>query len=299
MLASATPAAPASAAPVASAPASPPLPSELVVLAQKMAALKITSLRFAVLVSVAERHRSPALNSLLALFGDAGSSVRGEETFEPAAANLTLGRFGTQLTFRVVGGAEFMYFKRLGRRDGGRPWIRLGPGGFGELLAIEGAESRTPAPPTHLEPTPALPSFARPPFTTLTDTLEHALTVRELAPAVLGGQPVSRFLATLRPGQLGSPAAPSGPVPQPPPPQPTLEVCFAANGMPVRIVLALSVLGVKTTATVDFPAVNFPLAIEAPPPAETLSLAELRRLSAKKDRRGHPAPARQLQPTRK
>lgn len=270
-----------------------------------MASLKITSVRFSVAVSIAERRRSHAIGSLLALFGDAGSNISGEETFEPAAANLTLGLFGTRLTFRVVGGAEFMYFKRLGTRDGGRPWLRLGPGGFGELLTIDGAMGGAPAQPVHLEPMLGPPAYAQPPFTTLTSTLEHALTVRELAPAVLDGQPVSRFLATLRPGQLGSPAAPSGPVPllahhhAPPPPQPTLELSFASNGMPVRIALVLSVLGVRTTGTVEFPAVNFPLAIAAPPPAETISVAELETLAAKVHRRGHPARAPQLRPTQK
>ena len=73
----------------------------------------------------------------------------------------------------------------------------------------------------------------------------------------------------------------------PPPPKPkvTFEVSFASTGMPVRIVVTEKAPGFTTTATVDFPAVNFPLTIEPPAAAETITVAQLKSLEAKEKRR--------------
>jgi hypothetical protein len=55
--------------------------------------------------------------------------------------------------------------------------------------------------------------------------------------------------------------------------------------MPVRIVLTQKMPDITTSATIDFPAVNFPLTITSPAAAETISVAELKALEAKEKRR--------------
>jgi hypothetical protein len=277
-------------------PASTPLPPDLVALEQKMAALQITSLRFAVATKVTERHPS-RLSKLLKLFG-LGSTIVGEETLTPPAANVTLGLFGVSFTLRIIGAASWVYFRQLAGLDGRRPWVRLGPGGLFELFTVEDEKGpRTPrvAP---LAPTLGQPDYAQPPFAKLAATLAGAAAVSELGPTVVDSVPVTSFLATLRPGQLESGrAVRTSPlivirgrsrrhVRLPPPPKPTisLEVSFAATGMPVRLVLTEKLPGFTTTGTVDFPAVNFPLAIEPPAAAETISVAQLKALEAKQKR---------------
>jgi hypothetical protein len=299
-----TPAAAGAATP-APAPAPVPeptptaLPPDLVALEQKMAALQITSLRFTLTTKVIEQHPSREFAKLLQLFG-LDSTVVGEETLSPPAANVTLGLFGQPFTFRIIGTTAYLYFRQLGPLDGGRPWIRLGPGGFGELLTVEGGSG---APKPHAAPLSAAlgqPDYAQPPFTKLAATLAGATAVSELGPGLVDGGPVTRFVATLRPGQLESrtarrsrrirrlPRLPAVHVrlpPPPPKPQLTLEVSFANSGMPVQIVLTEKLPGVTTTATVDFPAINFPLTIVAPTAAETISVAEFKALTAKQKRR--------------
>lgn len=295
----ATPAAAEAATPTPTpAPAPASLPPDLVVLEQKMAVLQITSLRFTLTTKVIERHPSRDFAKLLQLFG-LDSTITGEETLNPPAANVTLGLFSFPLTFRIIGTSSWVYIRQLAPIDGGRPWVRLGPGGFAELLTIEGGG----APPHRgppLAPSVGQPDFAQPPFAKLAATLAGASAVSELGAAVVDGVPVTRFLATLRPGQLESrhtvsrsrqviavhqatrPHALRRPAGKP---KRTLEVAFASTGMPVRIVLTQKMPDLTTSATIDFPAVNFPLTITPPAAAETISVAELKALEAREKRR--------------
>lgn len=56
------------------------------------------------------------------------------------------------------------------------------------------------------------------------------------------------------------------------------EVFIAANGLPVRTRLVQVSGPVRSLVQIDVPAINFPLTVEAPPPAQTIGLAELKRL---------------------
>jgi hypothetical protein len=277
-------------------PAPTPLPPDLVALEQKTATLQITSLRFTVATKVTERHPS-GLSKLFKLLG-LDSTIVGEETLAPPAANVTLGLFGVPFTFRIIGAASWVYFRQLAPLDGGRPWVRLGAGGLFELFTVGGEKGARAPRAAPLAPTLGQPDYAQPPFAKLAATLAGAAAVSELAPAVVDGVPVTSFLATLRPGQLESGrAVRTAPrivtrrrsrrhirLPLLPQPTVTLEASFAGTGMPVRIVLTSKLPGFTTTGTVDFPAVNFPLTIEPPAAAETISAAELKSLEAKQKR---------------
>jgi hypothetical protein len=268
-----------SAAGVPAAAAAATLPPSLVALEQKTAELQVTTLRFSLQTSITAPKDEHQLASLLKLFG-LDSKISGEVTIEPSASNVTFDLFTLPLTLRTVGKATYVYIAKLARYDHGRPWIELGPGGLGELFTVNG---KPPTPSQPVKPQTQEPSLAEPPFTTLQKELAEAREVRELGPGTLDGQPVTRFLAVLERAQLKSEAlASAARRPRvhnpPPPPTATLEVSLSPTGLPMRTVIAESAGGLTTSATLEIPAVNFPLVIEAPPAAQTLSIVAYRKL---------------------
>jgi hypothetical protein len=116
---------------------------------------------------------------------------------------------------------------------------------------------------------------------------------------------VTSFLATLEPGQLGHGATASIATRTSPPrphrllhsqpPTATLEVSLAADGLPVRTVIAvhvttLSKAHVTTTSTLEIPAINFPLVIEPPPADQTLTVEQRRALERRRMHSKHRQP---------
>jgi hypothetical protein len=266
-------------APLAMTPTSPVvLPPSLVLLEQKMGELKITSLRFSEQASVAVPHGDHKILSLLKLFG-LGSRNSGEVTIAPPAADLTLSLFGQPLTLRAVGETTYLYLAKLAAVDHDRPWIMLGRGGLGELFTVNGHPVKAPA---STKPKIAEPTLAEPPFAALQEKLAGAREVRELGPGTLDGQPVTRFLAILKPSQpvSGRKFGTAHPLrrPAPTPATTTLELSLAQSGLPVQTKVVVQHAGVTTTDTLEIPAINFPLVIEAPPAAQTITLAELKAL---------------------
>jgi hypothetical protein len=272
-------------------------------LEQKMGELRITSLRFSERTSITISHRDKQLRPLLKLLkalGDTGLS--GEATITPPAGDFTLDFFGHPFELRVVSGTTYLYISALAPHDHGRPWIKLGPAGLGELIKVK-VDGKSPSKPVKTATPPvSTPALAEPPFAKLKETLAKATEIRELGAGTLYGQPVMSFLAVLEPEALKSeplastalrrpPGQPSSrPSPQPSPA--TLEVSFAESGLPVRIVIRQGSGGVTTLGTLEIPAINFPLTIEAPPAAQTIGLAQLRALERRlkaKERRGRRA----------
>jgi hypothetical protein len=271
-------------------PPPPPLPPDLQALEQKMQALQLTSLSFVVRTGLVHDHPSHETSQLMSLLG-LETTVSGEETLSPAAAEVKLSFFGAPLTLRIVGGITYLSSRQLVKTGDGVRWIRA-PGGPAELFssALPPRERPRPEP---LQPSVGQPSYAEPPFAKLREILAGAREVRELGAGVADGQPVTRFLAPLRPSQLFSDRPPRPrrrfrrrlPLPPRPVPPTTLEVAFTASGLPVEFVLAVRGGPTAAEATLDFPAVNFPLVIEAPAAAETISIAQLRALAAHKHHR--------------
>ncbi len=291
-LASAVVPAPALASALVSAPAlSPtpvpalahaPLPASLLALEQKMEELQVTSMRFSAETSFAVSRGSHRLKKLLKLLLSTG--ISGEETFSPAAGNVTFTLFGHPFKLRLVGNTTYLYFRALARHDHGRPWIKLGPGGLFELFKVNGKHVK---PPTTPESKVDQPALAEPPFTGLRKALAGAEEVRETGNSTLYGQPVTSFLAILEPEQLEHEkglASTSRRLPSPQPPMVTLETSLAQNGLPVRTVIAEHGGGLTVSATVNIPAINFPLVVEAPPASQTISIARLRKIE-RRDRR--------------
>jgi hypothetical protein len=267
------------------APEHAPLPASLLALEQKMEELQVTSMRFSAETSFAVSHGSHRLKKLLKLLLSTG--ISGEETFSPAAGNVTFTLFGHPFKLRVVGSTTYLYFRALDRPDHGRPWVKLGPGGLFELFKVNGKHVKLPKTPESKMDQPAL---AEPPFTGLRKALAGAEEVRETGTGTLYGQPVTNFLAILEPEQLEHEkdlASTSRRLPSPQPPMVTLETSLAQDGLPVRTVIAEHSQGLTVTATVNIPAINFPLVIEAPPASQTISIGQLHRLERRARRRHH------------
>jgi hypothetical protein len=267
------------------APAHAPLPASLVALEQKMEELQVTSMRFSAETSFAVSHGSHKLKRLLKLLLSTG--ISGEETFSPAAGNVTFTLFGHPFKLRVVGNTTYLYFRMLGRHDHGRSWVKLGPGGLFELFKVNGKHVKPPKTPESKVDQPAL---AEPPFTGLRKALAGADEVRETGTSTLYGQPVTSFLAILEPEQLEHEkglASTSRRLPSSQPPMVTLETSLAQSGLPVRTVLAEHGEGLTVSATVNIPAIDFPLVIEAPPASQTISVARLRKLERLARRHHH------------
>lgn len=285
-VASAAEPAPAPAPAPVSAPAHAPLPASLVALEQKMEELQVTSMRFSAETSfVVPRRNNHGLSKFLKLLHE---EISGEETFSPAAGNVTFTLFGHPFELRVVGKTTYLYFRALARHDHGRPWIKLGPGGFFEIFSVDGKHLKSP---TTSESKVGQPPLAEPPFTGLRKMLAGAEEVRETGTGMLDGQSVTNFLAIIEPEQLEhekdlASIARRLPSPQPPPTV-TLETSLASNGLPVRTVLAEHSKGLTISVTVSIPAINFPLVVEAPPASQTISVARLRKLERRARRRRH------------
>jgi hypothetical protein len=257
-------------------PAHAPLPASLLALEQKMEELKVSSMRFSAETSFTVPRGNHGLLKPLKLLLPSGLS--GEETFSPAAGNVTFSLFGHPFKLRAVGKSTYLYLRALARVDHGRPWVKLGPGGFFELFKVDGKHVK---PPKTSELKIDQPALAEPPFTGLRKGLAGAEEVRETGTGTLYGQPVTSFLAILEPEQLeheNDLASTSRRLPSSQQSMVTLETSLAANGLPVRTVIAERSEGLTLSATVNIPAINFPLVVEAPPASQTISIARLREL---------------------
>jgi hypothetical protein len=86
-----------------------------------------------------------------------------------------------------------------------------------------------------------------------------------------------RFVAVLEPPQLkgGALAQLSRLLAPPQPITATLEVALTPSGVPIRTVLTAHISELTNSTVIEVPAVNFPLVIEAPPAAQTITARQL------------------------
>lgn len=253
-------------------PGEPPLPAELLVLAQKMEALRVNSERFRLRTGLTLSGRASREQQRLAnLFS---IDLSGEATLSPPAGSFTLVLFGQKVQLRIVHGTAYAYEPTLARHDGGRPWIDLGAQGFGPLA-------------------PSLPSSsAGNTFQSLARALKSALGANELGRETIDGFSATGFRATVAASALEEPEAPARPhsilegifgrTAAAHPAAPTsavLEAFIAPDGLPVRTHISASSEGTSASALLEVFAINFALRVRPPPRRLTIGLAELRKLS--------------------
>lgn len=262
-------AAPASAA---EAPLNLPsaVPPALSALEAKADALQITSARTSVSVSLNLGGAEKKLRKLAQVLD---TSAEGVETTSPPAAALKMTLFGAHIRLRYVDGHVYLYSTALARRDGGRPWIELAHGPLSRMFGSIGKADLT-----------AESSGSRR-FAKLFTLVNEGTAIHELPPTTLYGQPVTGFGEELDEhagtetsdagGALGAFSASSGSAPHVSEPKPTLSIYLAASGAPVRVQIRAGTAGAGATMSLDFPAIDFPLTIPAPPAAHVISEAKL------------------------
>jgi hypothetical protein len=281
----------------ASAPApSPPLPPvpaavppDLQALEQKMLALKPSSERFALSVSVAEKPKvkGPA-GGFNHIFGRASSvfvpllTIAGEVSLgPPPEASFTASILGIAISGRLIGSTLYTNEPYLSRIDGGRPWVE---GRDSSLARALGGQSNGPT-----------GSVAEPAtgFAALAKLIAHAQSIAELGPANVDGVPVTRFKLAVPFAALQQPARSRksralarrerklfAPVLR-------VELFLAETGLPVRTSLVLAPRHGKgeLIEQSDITAIEVPVTVQAPPAAETITAAELKRLIRRRARR--------------
>jgi hypothetical protein len=252
------------------------VPPTLASLEQAWTELKVTSLRFSTHTSIHLSHGGRTAQCLSKLLG--GGSQSGEYTAAPAAASVSLEFLGIKWKLRQVGKTVYAYLRSLARYDHGRPWLRLGKGGLSELFHVKGRHVASVSEPELL---PVTPKLAEPPFSQLTRFLDGAREIRELGPATIDGQSVTRFLVVPEPTELETELSATTPSVQRvnASSSATVEVALAASGLPVRTEITVHTSASTTTYTLEIPAVNFPLVISAPPADETTTVHRLRQLA--------------------
>ncbi len=290
----------------------PAIPPRLAELEAKADALQITSTRVALSTSLHLQHESKAVRQFAKLLE---LKIEGVETTSPAAAAIEAKFFGTQVRLRYVEGHLYTFSWALGKHDGGRPWVELGHGLLGRSLGNTGKKP----------PTGPVSGAAR--FGKIFTLVNDGIGLHEVPATTLYGQPVTGFeeeleqkaasegisssgvstgvAAAERPAPLAAGvAAAESSVPlatgstaakRPSPaqaPKPKLTIYFAASGAPVRVQIVSGTGKVGVVVTIDFPAIDFPYTIPAPPPSHVISEAAL----LKRMRHGRNSPRAPLLP---
>jgi len=272
------------------------LPPGLVALEQKTAELKVTSLLFSLHTSIRSATHDRLLRALLKQLG--ASTATGEMSLSPFGAIVSLQLAGESFKVRVLSDSVYVYLPGIAARDGGRPWVKVDAARLGQLLASEAAAHNGAG----REAAPIVPGLAKPPFAQLQRTLAGAREVRELPPASIEGQPVSRFLAVLKPQQYREGALLAEPHPEPrsepiarmdatasparsssshrkSSSSATMEVSLTQTGLPLRTLVREREAGVSVTVRLDIPVINFPLVVAPPAARETITFAAFKALA--------------------
>jgi hypothetical protein len=261
-------------------------PPDLAALEQGMAQLHVNteSVSFQEELSLGELGRSGIPFALVV-------AGKGEFSSSPPEGQASAGLFGLDpVQTRVIGGVLYTYESQAAQIDGGRPWVRK-PAKGGQATGVD--------------PTNMLGSDQPGPqgtFSKLIAQLNGALAIVESGPVTVEDQRVIEFDATLDPrpfvealeaarpkrskhpltSLLDTPATRKTPTKPVSPPSLGLEVFIAPNGLPVRERFTFSIEGVTIAVRVDTLAVNIPVNVTAPPPAQTIDEAALKRIERRR-----------------
>lgn len=247
--------------PSAAAEASASVPPELQALIAKMKLLQVSSERFSASVTL-HAHKVPKdLEALRAL----KVNLSGEANLaSPQSGIVTTTVLGKPLTFRVIGKTVYTDEPALGRKDGGRPWVK-------ETRKVQ---------PSVTDDSPGVAGSGTAPYAAQATLIEGAKAIKALGPATVDGQPVSRFLLTVDPakipgtnlgGKLRAKLRRDHIVPKA-----QIEYDLTSEGLPIHTAGAIA-LGkkIRVDFTADVSAIDFPLTVAAPPAGETITTAEL------------------------
>jgi len=261
------------AVPAIPAAAAPP-PPELAPLLQKTSELQLSTERFSGESTITAKKLPRSLKGL----GGLTSKISGEISTSPEEASITETVLGRTISLRFVANALYIDLPTIAKHDGGRPWVKEseGPSGglFGSNTKFGGGSGGSGD---------GLPTSR---FTTEIALLKASNDVRSLGASTIDGQSVTGFAGTADPKEIEESRLPKSlrkaVAKAHIKPAATFEVFLAANGLPVRSHVVLRLGAVKLNVTQDVLAINFPVAaVTAPPAAETITGAELKKILAR------------------
>jgi hypothetical protein len=277
-------AASAASSPRASAPpvVRAPLPPDLVRLERSMLALQLNGESFSASVSVsAPGAAGGPFGSFSRVLAHAASTfalltASGEESYTPQLGRFKVSFLGLKIEGRLIGTTLYAYEPFLAGVDGGRPWVEEPNKPLDQAV---GVEVQSLGGSTGSNTTRA--------FGPMIETLNGARRLREIGPYTVDGQATTGFRATvdLATGRhlsatdrrllrkLGAGHT-------------HLEMFLAEDGLPVRTLLRFGVRlpngagQAELSIQSDLAALSTPVVVEAPPAAQTITLAQLKRLLA-------------------
>ncbi len=271
----------------APAPAAP-LPPELVSLEQQMAQLQLNSERFSFQEELA----------LDELFGQGTPLIfiisgEGEASDSPPQATFVGGLLGLpEEQTRLIGDSSYQYRPAAAEIDGGRPWVR------GRRPSSEAGQALDPGGILESDQAGQQGTFSK-----LIEQLNGALTIEQSGPVTVDDQRVIEFNATLNPAPLlaqlksqseqsahplsslleTSPVSgPKAPAKPSAPPRLELELFIAPNGLPVRARVIFAAEGATIAVRLDTLAINIPVHVTPPPPAQTIDEAQLKQIERRR-----------------
>jgi hypothetical protein len=252
----------------------PAQPPELQALEQHMSELTVASQRLTAKESIGGR-----LPRMLAALKGTSEEVSAEESIAPPFADATLKSAGRTVTLLQIGDTLYMHDPSIARIDGGRPWVieeltgkarqfGAAPKLGGPALGGRGGSL--------LDPTP---------FRSDAELIEQGTNVRALGASTLDGQATVGFAGVVTARRLAQSTLSKKQVARLRREHVKLKASFeafiAANGVPVRMSVILSIGKVRLIASEDVLAIDFPVTVPAPPPAaETISSAALEKIEA-------------------
>jgi hypothetical protein len=251
----------------------PAQPPELQALEQHMSELTVTSERLTDKESIGGR-----LPRKLAALKGVSEEISGEESISPAFASATLKTGGRSLTLLQIGNTRYIHDPSIARYDGGRPWViesLTGKAGqFGAKPSLGGSGLGGGG--GLLNPTP---------FKSDAELIKQGTAVRALGPSTVDGQATVGFAGTVTARRLAESALSKKQVAklrrEHIRPKAAFEAFIAANGVPVRMNIVLSLGKIRLIADEDVLAIDFPVTVPPPPPAaETIGAAELEKIEA-------------------
>ncbi len=251
----------------------PAQPAELQALEQHMSELTVTSQRLTLKETIGGK-----LPRKLAALKGLSEEVSGEESISPPFANATSKIGGRTVTLLQIGNTLYTHDPSIARIDGGRPWVMESltgkAGQFGSKPSLGGSALGSGG--SLLNPTP---------YKGDAELIKQGTAIRALGASTVDGQAAVGFAGTVTARRLAEGALSRKQVARLRRKhiklKATFEAFIAANGVPVRMNIVLSIGKVRLIASEDVLAIDFPVTVPAPPPAaETIGSAELEKIEA-------------------
>ncbi|HTZ85707.1 MAG TPA: hypothetical protein VMB05_03475 [Solirubrobacteraceae bacterium] len=268
-------------------------PPDLQALEQKMLALQITSERFTTSLAVSETPRPKGLGGVGPIFGRASallssvSTAAGEIGFAPVRASFQVSVLGEHFNARLIGTTLYIEEPSIARVDGGRPWLELPDEHLGS--AVGGGPSAEAE--GGLEPAGG--------FQATVQTIARATSIQEIGRASVNGQAATEFALTIPLERIGKLSHRQLQVLRKLlVPRVHLQLFLAEDGLPLRERVAFTLRHGhgRLIEQSDVLAVDVPVEVQAPPAAETLTDAGLKRLFREQAKHRHKVAARRRGP---